>query len=283
MKKLPLITLMAAIALGACNKPKTGSQIYTKGEMTDTTVVVNTPDTSYYVSGLGGIVLNKFGKKSLSFSVVHTDGIQRNVKLEVAGAPANMKIEMSNNSGYTPFTSLLTFDTRFIAAGMYPITLTATPDKGETKVYTINVKVDSATSKESNDMFFSKIYGLKVLDTAKEELPVATSFYQSNKNGDLFLRNVPMFWNTSSSQSYMTTGSTSAADMMHLVKFNFNSDNGEVSIPEQTVRAIRNLPTMDTIQFKVSGKGMIDLENEYYELNYMSDSASFKIEGSINY
>lgn len=283
MRKTPLVVLMAALAIGACNKPKTGSQIYQEGTITDTTVVVNTPDTSFYVQGLTGIVLKKFGMNTLDFMSVHTDGIQRNVKLEVAGVPSNMKVELNNASGYTPFATTAMIDVRFLSAGVYPITLTATPDRGEAKVYTVNLRVDSCTSRECNDMFWSGLNSIMLTDTAKEELNTnPTMFFQTQTNGMLYLRNLPMWYNSSNAQSYMTTNNTTNADMKHLVKFSFNCDNGEMMIPEQTVRAIRQAP-LDTMMFKVSGKGMVDLENNYYMMTYSSDSATYHMEGVFNY
>lgn len=279
MKRISLLFALAALMIASCTKPKPESRIYTTTDSSNSSTV---EDTSFYIADLGDISIERLGISSVSFSVVHTNGIQKNVELSISGLPEKVTAEFLKIKGYTPFNTALEFDARFANAGKYPITITATPDKGEKKIYTISLNIEPFTEKECNNRFYAGGGSIALYPATynmqDKEIHTNTRIFKNTISGKLTLFNVMLSHNPNA-YSFVSPNNTSSSDY---VVMNFSCDNGTFTIPEQTIRAYRTNPK-DTVDFKISGSGQLDLDDNKYHITYATDSGTYKLVGWYSY
>ncbi len=279
MKRRILLFALPAFALASCTKPKPESRIYTVGDTTP--VTVNTPDTSFYVSGLASLTTFPLAQTTLPISVVHTDGIQRNVSLSVADLPENVKVKLSHFQGYTPFSSVISIDSRFATPGKYPIKVLAIPDTGKVKEYGLTLQIDTMSEKDCLFQVFGRMGQPAIFDMSGSRVGNLTAIFEySTINLKSYVRSLLLSYGTSQYDSYISYHGQNNLD--GLIDMEVNCTNGQITIPTQTVKGIRTLPG-DTLEFTISGNGQIDPENNTYDVTYITDSATYRMHGTFYY
>lgn len=271
MKKTLLVFTLAAFALGSCTK-KESTEVVTVTdtvykEPADTTKPV---DTSLTISGIRDIRTMVWDESALNITVNRNSGAEKKVTMNISGLPERTEAKFTSNSGYTTFNTILNVNTMFTAPGTYPLTISSETEDGKTMDYNVNLVVDTPTSKECKDMLIGSIInGLTTIDTTKDSVVYSgTSVLNNTLDGELYLYNMMLHYENSNFNTFRTF-STGAGNNFH-VEMMFDCETGMMSIPEQEVQG-RSVSGGRTEMFKISGTGMVDIENGTYYISYMTE------------
>lgn len=287
MKKVLLATGLLALTFGACTK-KESTKI--PAPVIDT-VYLDTNnhmavDTSIIISGISDVRVNPWGSASLDLTVLRTMGLEQKVSMMITGLPENAKAEWSAQSGYTTFNTSLMLDMMFVKRGTYELKIASQTEKGKTTDYSINLVVDTFTTREANAMFISRLQSaFRTTDPIIDSVVYSsTSTYNDLTKSSLYLRNVVLSYDKSLTNyfiSYLPTNSNNH------VMIEFNAETGDLTIPEQQVNG-RSISGGIQKTFTISGVGKVNLEKSMYEFTYTTEHddagttvvKSYKLEGT---
>jgi len=266
MKKLLIAVSAFAMTFGSCTK-----QTSTLPPVTDTVYIDSNAgkekvDTSVTITGIKDIRTTSWSAFMLPISVNRNVGESQKVTMMVSGVPAKAKAKFSSETGYTTFNTNLMIETMFLAPGTYPLTIASKSEKGKSMDYTVNLVVDSMTTKESTNLFLSSIVNsLSTKDTMRDSIVYTnTNIYNNTVENQMYLRNVMMRYDDLFTQRFISYNQSTST---YHVKVSFNSNDGTLTIPEQEVDG-RAFSGGAIVKFMISGTGSVDIKNGTFEITY---------------
>ncbi len=289
MKKTLLGCTILAITFGACTK-KESTKL--PPPVIDTVYVDthshNMPiDTSVIIAGISDLRSVNWDEVSLDLSVMRTKGLEQKVSMMVSGLPENANAKWSAVSGYTTFNTSLMLDMMFVKSGTYPLTIASTTESGKTKDYTVNLVVDSMTTRECNNALLNTAGGgsLSTTDPAIDSVVyMFTNLQNDFNNSQLSLRNVVLSFDMMPTKNFLSYSSISS----YHVKIDVNCEDGTLTIPEQEITG-RSSSGSILKTFTISGTGMIDLKDHKYWITYSTEHddagsnvvKTYKVQGNM--
>lgn len=270
MKKVLLVFTLAAVTLGACNKKQSTDvvtvtdTVYTSPK--DTTKPI---DTSLTISGIKDVRTDVWGNVTLNVTVNRNSGAEQKVTMKVTGLPAKTKAEWSSVSGYTTFNTFLSVKSMFATPGVYPLTVTSETADGKTMDYNVNMMIDTPTTRECDEIFYMATNGaLSTTDPLLDSIVATNTFIiLNNMEGKLFLSNMILSWEQN---NFTKTYRTYMPGSNEHVAISFDCNSGLIKIAEQDVTG-RAFSGGSTKTFKIYGEGKIDVENNTYEITYITE------------
>lgn len=259
MKRLPLIAMAVGTILSVSSCQNNAHQVEPMQQPVDTSGV----DTSYIVSGLRDIKMTNVGVADINVMVNRTSGAEQKVTLSVDGMPDNSEVMIDGKTGYTSFSSAISFVTKFAPVGTYPLSVKAKSESGEMKTYNINLIITRTTTQDCHTFFLG---GASINLTTYEGTSNTIVYDQStilvnSSNERLYISRLVVEKDTTNQDIYVES-------TIQGTTLTFSCDDGSIKIPLQKVEGLNvNSPSM-TREYYVEGAGTVDLDAEMFNITY---------------
>lgn len=266
---------LAAIMITAASCQKNASQVEPKPEPVDSSGT----EASYLVSGLRDVLTKNVGSTDLNVTVSRASGAEQKITLSVNGMPEGSEVEFTGESGYTTFSTAIKFITRFAKPGVYPVSLVAKSESGESRVYNINLTVEEISRVDCNEVFVNSLPQVAFntyADGTDSIVYDQTLVYYTPGQSQIYISRMVMEKEPPGGGVFVGIGSSASQGLG--VSFIFSCNDGTISIPLQEIEA-RDVNSWGTTRdYKVSGDGLVDVETNTMSISY---TTQYELNGNI--
>lgn len=259
MKRILLAASLVSLLFASCDKKQNVIPVIPEQPAPE--------DSTYIINGLTDMSISSLDSVVTGLNITFLQGKQDKITLSIEGLPDRVKGSFDPGAGIPGFNTTLMLRSVVAKPGVYPITIKGVSENGLTKSYKVNLRIkDDFTC----DSFFMNNIGMFTAYNSSTNDSVFgftnVNFQIDNNQPTFYFRN--MYLDSMNGSNIISGGM--GFDLQHEVTFTVNCDSKTITIPEKTIDA---LTFMGIQQYKVSGTGVINYDNQTVSVAYTVTNA----------